>query len=117
MAARAASGPGVADARGALPGVGGRSRPEGGVVGPARGLVLGPVLESAAHGSYTTDHYASDRRLGSLDDFTALSDAAHARGLRLLLDGVFNHVGRDFPAFRAVLQHGLHAPQAHWFRL
>jgi cyclomaltodextrinase len=83
----------------------------------ASGLALGPIFESSTHGYDTIDHFAIDRRLGTLDDFAALAEAAHARGLRLLLDGVFNHVGRDFPPFRAVLRHGFDAQQAHWFRL
>ena len=83
----------------------------------ANGLALGPVFASATHGYDTTDHYRIDPRLGDAADFAALVDAAHARGLRVLLDGVFNHVGRGFPAFRRVLEQGPGAPEAAWFRL
>jgi cyclomaltodextrinase len=83
----------------------------------ASGIALGPVFASSTHGYDTTDHYRIDPRLGDEQDFTALAQAAHARGLRLLLDGVFNHVGRDFPAFRRVLEQGPSAPEASWFRL
>jgi cyclomaltodextrinase len=62
----------------------------------ANGLALGPVFASETHGYDTVDHYRIDPRLGDLDDFTRLVDAAHRRGMKVLLDGVFNHVGRSF---------------------
>ena len=83
----------------------------------ASGLALGPVFASQTHGYDTTDHYRIDPRLGDERDFAGLVEAAHARGLRVLLDGVFNHVGREFPAFRRVLEQGPAAPEASWFRL
>ena len=58
----------------------------------ASGLALGPVFASQTHGYDTTDHYRIDPRLGDERDFAGLAEAAHARGLRVLLDGVFNHV-------------------------
>jgi cyclomaltodextrinase / maltogenic alpha-amylase / neopullulanase len=81
------------------------------------GIALGPVFASHTHGYDTIDHYRIDPRLGSEDDFTRLAGAARRRGLRILLDGVFNHVGRGFPAFAAVLEQGPAAPAASWFRL
>jgi cyclomaltodextrinase len=81
------------------------------------GLALGPVFASSTHGYDTVDHYRIDPRLGGDADFDELITAAHDRGLRVLLDGVFNHVGRDFPAFRRVLAAGPDAPEAGWFRL
>ena len=83
----------------------------------ASGLALGPVFRSASHGYDTIDHYTIDPRLGDLGDFSALLDAAHSRGLRVLLDGVFNHVGREFPAFRRALDQGPGSPEATWFRV
>jgi cyclomaltodextrinase len=83
----------------------------------ASGLALGPVFESGTHGYDTTDHLRIDPRLGNDADFDALVAAAHDRGIRVLLDGVFNHVGRGHPAFRAVLEQGPSAPTASWFRL
>jgi cyclomaltodextrinase / maltogenic alpha-amylase / neopullulanase len=83
----------------------------------ANGLALGPVFASSTHGYDTVDHSRIDPRLGDDADFDALVAAAHDRGLRVLLDGVFNHVGRDHPAFRAVLEQGPDAPTADWFRL
>ncbi len=76
----------------------------------ATGLALGPIFAAATHGYDTLDHFRIDPRLGNEGDFDALVAAARARGLRLLLDGVFNHVGRDFPAFAEVLRSGPDAP-------
>ena len=58
------------------------------------GLALGPVFSSASHGYDTLDYFTIDPRLGDDDDFDHLLQAAHARGLSVLLDGVFNHVSR-----------------------
>lgn len=63
----------------------------------ASGIALGPVFSSRTHGYDTTDHFRIDPRLGEQDDFDTLVGEARRRGLRLLLDGVFNHVGADFP--------------------
>ncbi|WP_239521742.1 alpha-amylase family glycosyl hydrolase [Geodermatophilus sabuli] len=83
----------------------------------ANGLALGPVFAAQTHGYDTVDHFRIDPRLGDDADFDALVAAAHERGLRVLLDGVFNHVGRGHPAFRAVLEQGPAAGTASWFRL
>jgi glycosidase len=61
----------------------------------ASGILLGPVFASTTHGYDTVDHLRVDPRLGDDDDLGALVAEAHARGLKVLLDGVFNHVGRD----------------------
>lgn len=58
------------------------------------GLALGPVFSSASHGYDTLDYFTIDPRLGDDDDFDHLLQAAYARGLSVLLDGVFNHVSR-----------------------
>jgi len=62
------------------------------------GVVLAPIFESETHGYDTVDYYRIDARLGDERDFDGLIAAAHARGIRVLLDGVFNHVGRGFVA-------------------
>jgi glycosidase len=80
------------------------------------GLLLGPVFASQTHGYDTIDHFRIDPRLGDEGDFDALVAAAGERGLRLILDGVFNHVGRRFPAFQAALHGGPQTPAARWFR-
>jgi cyclomaltodextrinase len=78
------------------------------------GLALGPVFASRTHGYDTTDHFRIDSRLGDEQDFDRLVEACRARGIRLLLDGVFNHVGRDFDAFRRAEQGDPDARR--WFR-
>ncbi|MCT2023896.1 alpha-amylase family protein [Corynebacterium sanguinis] len=62
------------------------------------GLLLGPVFESVGHGYDTLDHYAIDARLGTGEDFDWLIQECTARGINVMLDGVFNHVARTHPA-------------------
>ncbi|QDB78296.1 DUF3459 domain-containing protein [Georgenia wutianyii] len=83
----------------------------------ASGILLGPVFDSRTHGYDTTDHLRVDPRLGDEEDLVALFAAAHERGLRVVLDGVFNHVGQDFAMFRRALADGPDSPAARWFRL
>lgn len=83
----------------------------------ANTLYLGPVFESTAHGYDTADYYTVDRRLGDAAQLTAASEALHRRGMRLLLDAVFHHVGRDFWAFRDVLASPDGSPYRDWFFL
>ena len=78
-------------------------------------LYLGPLFESTAHGYDTADYYHVDRRLGTDQTLSELSAALHAGGTRLVLDAVFNHVGRDFWAFRDVQANGGHSPYRDWF--
>ncbi|MHC3472675.1 alpha-amylase family glycosyl hydrolase [Streptomyces sp. 7R007] len=81
------------------------------------GLALGPVFASSTHGYDTVDHFRIDPRLGTDDDFDDLVAACRRRGVKLLLDGVFHHVGREFGAFRDVREHGASAAHAPWFRI
>ncbi len=81
------------------------------------GVALGPVFASATHGYDTVDHRRIDPRLGTDADFDAFVAAAHERGLRVTLDGVFNHVGRGFEPFRQVLATGPGGPTDAWFHL
>ncbi len=81
----------------------------------ANALYLGPLFESTAHGYDTADYYHVDRRLGTDETLARLSADLHARGMRLVLDGVFNHVGRDFWAFRDLLAYGEASPYRDWF--
>ena len=67
----------------------------------ANGLALGPVFESSTHGYDTIDWFRVDPRLGTEHDLLELIDAARAKGIRVMLDGVFNHVGPEFPALMA----------------
>ncbi len=83
----------------------------------ASGLALGPVFTSETHGYDTVDFLSIDTRLGDDADFDALVEAAHTRGLSILLDGVFNHVGRGFAPFQQVLAGGADSPTASMFQL
>lgn len=78
-------------------------------------LYLGPVFESSWHGYDTADYYQVDSRLGTNDDLVLLSRELHNRGMRLVLDGVFNHVGRNFWAFRDLQVNGFHSGYKDWF--
>ena len=80
----------------------------------ANGLLLGPVFTSSSHGYDTTDYLAIDPRLGDGDDFDRLVAACHDRGIRVLLDGVFNHAGRAFPPVAQALAEGPGSPAADW---
>lgn len=81
-------------------------------------LYLNPIFPAGSNHRYnTTDYRSIDHRLGSLADFTRLIDRAHARGLRVILDGVFNHTGRGFLAFRDLLDHGEGSPYRDWYHV
>jgi glycosidase len=78
-------------------------------------LYLGPLFESGTHGYDTADYYQVDRRLGDNQTLTELVAALHAAGIRVILDGVFHHVGRDFWAFRDLQARGADSPYRDWF--
>jgi len=82
----------------------------------ASGLLLGPVFASSTHGYDTIDYFRIDPRLGDDGDFDLLVTEARRRGLRIVLDGVFNHVGRDFPLFQQAIENGTASAEAGWFR-
>ncbi len=70
------------------------------------GLLLGPIFESSAHGYDTTDYFKIDSRLGDENDWQRFVAEAHSRGLRIMLDGVFNHVGVNHPWVKESLANG-----------
>lgn len=80
-------------------------------------LILNPVFESSTHGYDTADYRMVDRRLGTMDDLRRVVEACHAQGIRVLLDGVFNHVGRNFWAFLDVKEHRQESPYVDWFEI
>lgn len=81
----------------------------------ANAIYLGPLFESSAHGYDTADYFQVDRRLGSRAALVAFSKEAHRRGLRLVFDAVFNHTGRDFWAFKDLLENQKRSRYASWF--
>ncbi|GGD44076.1 maltodextrin glucosidase [Emticicia aquatilis] len=78
-------------------------------------LYLGPLFESSTHGYDTADYYHVDKRLGTNQTLKVLSQELHQNGMKLVLDGVFNHVGRDFWAFRDLLANGESSRFKDWF--
>ena len=82
----------------------------------ANTLLLGPVFQSGTHGYDTVNYHQVDRRLGNTEILAHFSKELHGRGLRLILDSVFNHVGRGFWAFEDVLEKGEESPYKDWFQ-
>jgi glycosidase len=81
----------------------------------ANALYLGPVFESSGHGYDTADYYQVDRRLGDNQTLREMIALLHKNNIRVILDGVFNHVGRDFFAFRDIQKNGRNSPYCSWF--
>lgn len=78
-------------------------------------IYFSPVFESDTHGYNTRDYRKLDVRLGTNEDFKEVCDALHANGIRVVLDGVFNHVGRGFGPFLDVLHNRERSPYVNWF--
>ncbi|MDR0785019.1 MAG: alpha-glucosidase C-terminal domain-containing protein [Treponema sp.] len=78
-------------------------------------VYIGPLFESTAHGYDTLDYFHIDRRLGNNADFHHLSRAFHQNDMRVVLDAVFNHVGRHFFAFKDVQQNCENSLYRDWF--
>ena len=80
-------------------------------------LLLGPVQQSSAHGYDVADYFLVDRRLGTNEALQNFSRDLHGRGMRLVLDAVFHHTGRDFWAFKDVQARGEASPYRDWYHL
>lgn len=80
-------------------------------------VLFNPVFASDFHGYDTEDLLRLDSRLGTDDDFASVCSALHEAGMRVILDGVFNHVGRNFPPFRDVREHREQSRYASWFHI
>ena len=78
-------------------------------------VILNPVFESDSHGYDTRDLRTIDRRLGSNGDLARVVSELHAHGIRVVLDAVFNHVGRGFWAFRDLQEHRWESTYREWF--
>ena len=78
-------------------------------------IYFGPIFESVSHGYDTTDYYQTDSRLGSKEDFKKVFTALHENGIRVIVDGVFNHVGRKFFAFLDVQKNLEQSDYKDWF--
>ncbi len=83
----------------------------------ANAIYFSPVFESDTHGYNTRDYTKIDTRLGTNEDFKLVCDNLHKAGIKVVLDGVFNHVGRGFFAFQDVLQKRWDSPYKDWFHI
>jgi cyclomaltodextrinase len=80
-------------------------------------VTFSPLFESDSHGYNTRDYRKIDQRLGTNEDFMHLCNALQQSGIRVVLDGVFNHVGRGFFAFQDVKQNREASPYKDWFHI
>ncbi|MFR8474855.1 MAG: alpha-amylase family glycosyl hydrolase [Lachnospira sp.] len=80
-------------------------------------VLFNPLFESDAHGYDTRNYNKVDRRLGTNEDFKKVCDAIHASGMKVMLDGVFNHAGRGFFAFEDVRQKKWDSRYKDWFHI
>ena len=78
-------------------------------------LYIGPLFESVGHGYETTDYKKLDSRLGTNEDLTAFVKVCHEKGIKVIFDGVFNHTGRDFFAFKDIRKNREHSPYLNWY--
>lgn len=83
----------------------------------ANAIYFSPVFESDTHGYNTRDYTKIDCRLGANEDFKLVCDKLHAAGIKVVLDGVFNHVGRGFWAFQDVLANREGSRYRDWFHI
>lgn len=80
-------------------------------------IYFSPVFESDTHGYNTRDYRQIDCRLGSNEDFKEVCDNLHKAGIKVVLDGVFNHVGRGFYQFQDVIKNRENSPYRNWFHI
>ena len=78
-------------------------------------IYIGPLFESVGHGYETTDYKKLDSRLGTNEDLTNFVAECHKQGIRVILDGVFNHTGRDFFAFQDILKNRENSQYKDWY--
>ncbi len=78
-------------------------------------LYIGPLFESVGHGYETTDYKKLDSRLGTNEDLKCFVAECHAQGIKVIFDGVFNHTGRDFFAFKDIQQNRENSRYKDWY--
>ncbi len=78
-------------------------------------IYIGPLFESVGHGYETTDYKKLDSRLGTNEDLTNFVSECHKVGIRVILDGVFNHTGRDFFAFQDIKNNRENSQYKDWY--
>ena len=84
----------------------------------ANAIYLCPIFKSNSnHRYHTVDYFEIDPVLGTLADFDRLVEKAHRLGLRIILDGVFNHCSRGFFQFNSLMELGPDSPYVDWFHV
>lgn len=78
-------------------------------------IYIGPLFESVGHGYETTDYKKLDSRLGTNDDLKEYVAECHKQGIKVIFDGVFNHTGRDFFAFKDIQKNRENSPYKDWY--
>lgn len=78
-------------------------------------VYIGPIFQSSSHGYDTIDYQMIDQRLGDINDFKQVVEAFHQAQIKVVVDAVFHHVGRDFFAFQDVLKHREQSKYINWF--
>lgn len=78
-------------------------------------IYIGPLFESVGHGYETTDYKKLDSRLGTNRDLTTFVEECHRQGIKVILDGVFNHTGRDFFAFQDIKKNRENSQYKDWY--
>ncbi len=79
-------------------------------------VYIGPLFESSSHGYDTRDYKLTDRRLGTNDDFILFVKLCHEAGIKVVVDGVFNHTGREFFAFRDIQRYRQNSRYCDWYK-
>lgn len=79
-------------------------------------IYIGPLFESSSHGYDTRDYKLVDRRLGDNRDFKEFVALCHRSGIKVVVDGVFNHTGREFFAFRDICEKRWDSPYKDWYK-
>ena len=77
---------------------------------------IGPLFESTSHGYDTKDYRRVDGRLGDNEDFRHFVEKCHENGIRVVVDGVFNHTGREFFAFQDLQRNRENSPYRYWYQ-
>lgn len=80
-------------------------------------VYFGPLFESHSHGYDIIDYFQVDRRLGTIEELRNVVDELHARDIRVILEGVFNHTGRGHFAFQDILRNRENSAYAHWYHI
>lgn len=78
-------------------------------------LYIGPLFESVGHGYETTDYKLVDRRLGDNNSFKHFTEKCHENGIKVVVDGVFNHTGREFSAFQDLKKNRENSAYKDWY--